>query len=167
MQSPIAIVEKETAVEEQASAMGMQTEIPYVPTQQRKTREVVEDSSIVVVGQARQKKRKRTKSAQQIEDGGSKNADKARASENLESAKPFDFSRVPNILDEVQEEDRAPVKKKKGGNEKGSKGAWLITDNKILHCRLTSSTVKQPHDFPAPPKAHSELRSGNKTLTFR
>jgi hypothetical protein len=47
---------------EEESASGMQIEIPYVPESQRKTTKVVEDS-IVVVGQARQKKRKRTRTA--------------------------------------------------------------------------------------------------------
>jgi exosome complex exonuclease RRP6 len=101
----------------------MQAEVPYVPVQQRQIREVVEDSSIVVVGQARQKKRKRTKSSQQQVGDGQKKVEIVETLENREAAEPFDFSGAPNILDEVQEEDRKPVKKKKAGSDKTSKGA--------------------------------------------
>ncbi|KAJ7477037.1 hypothetical protein B0H11DRAFT_1308173 [Mycena galericulata] len=138
---------------------GMQVEVPYVPAAQRTTKQMatVVDDSIVVVGQARQKKRKRAKA-----DGGDADADvagddlastkkaakKKRDTQSGEvEAEAFDFSAVPNILDDVPNGEDMRVKKKKKqkqGKEKSFYG-----------------------DFPAPPKAHSDLKSGNQSHTFK
>jgi exosome complex exonuclease RRP6 len=68
---------------------GMQVEIPYVPASQRPTRHVIQDEkdTIVVVGQARQKRKR--KKGEQIVDKG----------DTMEAEEPFDFLSVSNILD--------------------------------------------------------------------
>jgi len=77
------------ATKEIDEVSGMQVEIPYVPASQRPTRQVIQDEkdTIVVVGQAR-RKRKRKKGEQNVDKG---DATKAEV--------PFDFLSVPNILD--------------------------------------------------------------------
>jgi len=78
-------------------------EIPFVPAPLRQTvkAEVVDDT-IVVVGQ-RQKKRKRSKKAEQADLGGvetlSTPTEDTRA--GPEGIVPFDFASAPNILDDV------------------------------------------------------------------
>ncbi|RDB15305.1 Exosome complex exonuclease rrp6 [Hypsizygus marmoreus] len=132
-------------------APDMQVEMPYVPAAQRRTTQVVEDS-IVVVGQARQKKRKRTKSAPEgvepslsAEGSGPK---KTRQQGNGSKDEPgtFDFSAVPNILDDNPNTEDS---KKKKRQKKQKNGGMFYGD------------------FPAPPKAHSELKRGNQSHTFR
>ncbi|KAF7354798.1 Exosome complex exonuclease RRP6 [Mycena sanguinolenta] len=116
-------------------AHGMQVEVPYVPASQRTTKnaaEVIVDDSIVVVGQARQKKRKRAKTDTGV-DGDGDSASPAPANSatpkkkklpktesGAETEKPgeaevetFDFSAVPNLLDDVPNEEDNRVKKKK------------------------------------------------------
>jgi exosome complex exonuclease RRP6 len=103
----------------------VEVEIPFVPASQRKAAQVVEDS-IVVVGQARQRKRKRTKAA--VED-----VDSLRLANGLDGKKardeqpnviskdevagdedePFDFSTVPNILDNNSDNEASSLKKKR------------------------------------------------------
>ncbi|CAK5284338.1 unnamed protein product [Mycena citricolor] len=119
-------------------ALGMQVEMPYVPPAQRAIRPVV-DESIVVVGQARQKKRKRTKT----ETGGQPDT-----VEKTEPQEEFDFSAVPNILDDVPNDQDMRVKKKKKGDKRGK--------DKPMY-----------GDFPAPPKAHRDVKSGNMSHTFK
>ncbi|KAJ7123058.1 ribonuclease H-like domain-containing protein [Mycena epipterygia] len=139
-------------------AHGMQVEVPYVPATQRTTKIVeVVDDSIVVVGQARQKKRKRVK-ADTGGDGDGDGADgpaspkKAMKKEKRDAegdeAEAFDFSAVPNILDDVPNGEDMRIKKKK--KQKQAK------DNKPFY-----------GDFPAPPRAHSDLKSGNQSHTFK
>ncbi|KAL0960894.1 hypothetical protein HGRIS_005903 [Hohenbuehelia grisea] len=133
---------------------GMQVEVPFVPLAQRKkpASDPVEDT-IVVVGQARQKKRKRTKAADGAgEDAGSAKAATAgkasgdKAAVDEAEATPFDFDAVPNILDDRPTQDDAKPRKRK----KQAKGPAFTYG-----------------DFPAPPKAHSELKSGNQSHTFK
>jgi len=129
---------------------GMQVEIPFIPLSQRQTAAVVDDS-IVVVGQARQKKRKRERT--KTIDESIKSNGKAKEGEMEAEGEPeaFDFSSVPNILDDVPDSENSAkrVKRKKkekeGGNRKGNFYG----------------------DFPAPPKAHSELKTGNQSVTFK
>ncbi|KAJ6544046.1 hypothetical protein B0H19DRAFT_1169443 [Mycena capillaripes] len=139
-------------------AHGMQVEVPYVPAAQRTTKQVIEvvDDSIVVVGQARQKKRKRSKTDTGVDGDPStedsttakKATKKEKRDTSGEEAEAFDFSAVPNILDDVPNREDMRVKKKKkqkqGGKDKQFYG-----------------------DFPAPPKAHSDVKSGNQSHTFK
>ncbi|GLB45506.1 putative HRDC domain containing protein [Lyophyllum shimeji] len=147
------VSEEDVMMQEEVS--GMQAEIPFVPAAQRKITERVE-GSIVVVGQARQKKRKRTKPAP---DGAAAISAEGFSPKNqpqkLEGAgsndepgdhEPFDFSAVPNILDDNPHTEDARQKKK---HKKQKTGGVFYGD------------------FPAPPKAHSELKRGNQSHTFK
>ncbi|KAF8652850.1 hypothetical protein AX16_004125 [Volvariella volvacea WC 439] len=157
-----------------------QIEVPFIPSSQRKTkREVVEDDSIVVVGQPKQKKRKRAKlpiselggvstlataageligGTEEGDNGvngdtGDANEGSGKSSGAASGDEPaFDFAQVPNILDgnpglEAEEEDARKSKKKKQNKDRGTGHFY--------------------GDFPAPPKARSELKSGNQSHTFR
>jgi exosome complex exonuclease RRP6 len=113
----------------QDPVLGMAVEIPFVPASQRKGTQIVEDS-IVVVGQARQKKRKRTKST--VDHGDpSHSADDLNAKTQQEQVnltlkdevpsgveEPFDFSVVPNILDNNPDLEESTVKKRKKQKKK-------------------------------------------------
>lgn len=107
--------------EEQADT----TERAYVPLAQRQPVDVIDDS-IVVVGQARQKKRKRTKPSAQDNDspgkangegverkGNSKKQKQLLDADADDSPEPFDYSKVPNILDDVPIPEPDPTKRKK------------------------------------------------------
>jgi len=126
--SPVVkqIAQESTTTEDKAiqdPVLGMEVEIPFVPASQRKPTQVVEDS-IVVVGQARQKKRKRTKAV--VEDAAaSRSADGSNAKKTRQEVnpmpgggvpsneEPFDFSAVPNILDNNPDMKESAVKAKK------------------------------------------------------
>ena len=113
---------------EEESASGMQIEIPYVPESQRKTTKVVEDS-IVVVGQARQKKRKRTRTVVDADLVSSAEGSQLKTEEGGVTQEPFDFSAVPNILDDIPNtEDMRHRKKKKQKQNKGvcERGLYCI-----------------------------------------
>ncbi|KAF8959127.1 hypothetical protein BDZ97DRAFT_1906257 [Flammula alnicola] len=147
--SSIIAATRETAIvrdEHFDEATGMQVEIPYVPASQRPTKRVEEErDTIVVVGQARQKrKRKEAKGSPATEDGTNSSKPSVKKEGNA-SDEPFDFSAIPNILDDNPDtEDR-----KKKRQRKQNKGGVFYGD------------------FPAPPKAHSELKSGNQSHTFK
>ncbi|KAJ7621619.1 ribonuclease H-like domain-containing protein [Mycena polygramma] len=134
-------------------AHGMQVEVPYVPAAQRTTKQVVEvvDDSIVVVGQARQKKRKRAKADTGVDGEADEDSSKATKKGKHDApggdAEAFDFSAVPNILDDVPNGEDMRIKKKKKQKQVKDKPFY--------------------GDFPAPPKAHSELKGGNQSHTFK
>ncbi|KAJ3559317.1 hypothetical protein NM688_g420 [Phlebia brevispora] len=130
---PMAAVANVAPVEPKGAneVVGAQVEIPFVPANERhETKhaalDVTTKDSIVVVGQASRKKRKRTKG----ESATSKVAKEEQASE------PFDYSTVPNILDEGSDhEAEAPQ-----GTRKRKQKAQGRFDY---------------GNFPAPPKAQS------------
>lgn len=119
-------------IPDQGVAMEMQVEIPYVPASQRRTTAEIVEDSIVVVGQARQKKRKRTKGAAEAtdqapsaEDSAAKKTKNDRAADKTtpqehSTPEPFDFSAVPNILDDNPNTDETKVKRKKSKQTKGA-----------------------------------------------
>jgi exosome complex exonuclease RRP6 len=133
-----AIVSENLAAEDsnspQETVLGMEVEIPYIPASQRKVTQVVDDS-IVVVGQARQKKRKRAK----ITPGGIEPSVSAEASklkeagergvvannESTSNEEPFDFSAVPNILDDNPNLEDT---KKKRKQKKQKTSRWFRSD---------------------------------------
>ncbi|KAF9524119.1 hypothetical protein CPB83DRAFT_861782 [Crepidotus variabilis] len=128
-----------------ASGMQIDVEIPYAPPSQRPTKQEAfkqeEPDSIVVVGQSRQKRKRKSLNSRPQQNGSEKVE---------ESVQPFDFSTAPNILDSSIEynegqDDSNKRRKKKRANK-----------------------VSGPFygDFPAPPKAHNEVRSGNQSFTF-
>lgn len=103
----------------------MQVEIPYIPASQRHPAHTIEDS-IVVVGQARQKKRKRTKvapdgpaalpSAESSNVGGTPQQQQNAGSNDdppTEESVPFDFSAVPNILDDNPNSEETKKKRQR------------------------------------------------------
>ncbi|KAJ3794444.1 hypothetical protein GGU11DRAFT_689806 [Lentinula aff. detonsa] len=121
---------------------AVQVEMPFVPSAQRAMNagnvQPGEDT-IVMVGQARQKKRKRVKPVHNPGEGKSKESDGNTIS--------FDFASAPNILDAAPAAEQTAVPRKKAKQTKG-RGAFY-------------------GDFPAPPKAYSEVKSGNKSHTFK
>ncbi|KAK0185739.1 ribonuclease H-like domain-containing protein [Armillaria mellea] len=135
-------------------AIETQAEIPFIPASQRQPREAIEDT-LVVVGQARQKKRKRVALAD-IDDGtpGTEVTSLTKKSKSGEGEsadqdpEPFDFASVPNVLDQVPAIHEDNKVKRKGKQKKGG-GTYFYGD------------------FPAPPKGHSEVKSGNQSHTFQ
>ncbi|KAK0437138.1 ribonuclease H-like domain-containing protein [Desarmillaria tabescens] len=132
----------------------MQAEIPFIPASQRQPREQIEDT-LVVVGQARQKKRKRAAPAD-TDDGttgteatSSKKSKSGEGESAVQDPEPFDFSSVPNVLDQVPEIHGDNKVKKKGKQKKAGGASYFYGD------------------FPAPPKGHSEVKSGNQSHTFQ
>ncbi|KAG2365124.1 ribonuclease H-like domain-containing protein [Suillus spraguei] len=120
-----------------------QVEIPFIPTDQRQPRLApVSDDTIVVVGQARQKKRKRIKSTVF---GNPPTGDQDDTGED----EVFDYTTVPNLLDDLPPApEELDTRKKKKQKAKGS-------------------GVIEYGNFRAPPRDMREVKSGNKTHTFR
>ncbi|KAI0060351.1 hypothetical protein BV25DRAFT_1917713 [Artomyces pyxidatus] len=147
-----------TAVVAANAEAGPSDEIPFIPASQRQSVKVeAVDDTIVVVGQARQKKRKRSKKTD-AEDVSALQAGTARPKEGVAAPKgtkaepesvPFDFATASNILDDerVEEEKKGPKKRQK--KNKGSGG------------------VLEYGNFPAPPRDRSQVKSGNQSHTFR
>ncbi|KAG2060695.1 hypothetical protein BDR06DRAFT_986839 [Suillus hirtellus] len=120
-----------------------QVEIPFIPTDQRQPRLApVSDDTIVVVGQARQKKRKRIKTTVL-------GKPQTRDQDDMGEDEAFDYATVPNLLDDLppapEELDTRKKKKQK------AKGTGVI----------------EYGNFRAPPRDMREVKSGNKTHTFR
>ncbi|KAJ3510409.1 hypothetical protein NLJ89_g4693 [Agrocybe chaxingu] len=136
-------------------ATGMEVEIPYVPASQRATKQIQvkeESDTIVVVGQARKKRKRKAaetaggeESAPPKKDEGDLTATKM---EGADEEEPFDFAKVPNILDDNPDLEEGS-KKRKRQKKQGNKGGTFYGD------------------FPAPPKAYSEVKSGNQSYTFK
>ena len=109
----------------------MEVEIPFVPAAQRKATQTPDDS-IVVVGQARQKKRKRPKAtagdanpSHSADILNAKNTQQEPVNPTAKDQDPngmgeqFDFSEVPNILDNNPDLEESTKKKKKQRNKNG------------------------------------------------
>ncbi|KAF7331658.1 Exosome complex exonuclease RRP6 [Mycena kentingensis (nom. inval.)] len=98
---------------------AMPLEIPYVPAAHRTTKPAAEvvDDSIVVVGQARTKKRKRAKTDDAETAEESKPRASKKSSPTPQAEEGFDFSSVPNILDDVPNDEETRAKKKKKGKK--------------------------------------------------
>ncbi|KAJ3862649.1 hypothetical protein EV359DRAFT_74071 [Lentinula novae-zelandiae] len=120
----------------------VQAEIPFIPSAQRTNNAnptVLVEDTIVVVGQARQKKRKRVKI---ISNPGEDNP-KGGEGDTV----PFDFASAPNILDAAPSTEQSSIPRKKVKQAKGRSSLY--------------------GEFPAPPRAYSEVKSGNKSHTFK
>ncbi|KAG9088085.1 exosome nuclease subunit, partial [Ceratobasidium sp. UAMH 11750] len=102
-----------------------------------------EPVDIVLIAQPRSKSKKRKPPA--ADSGSGPGSKKAKAGPQAEPIPAFDYASAPNILD--QEDDAEDGSK---GRKKEKKKATSIYGN-----------------FPAPPKAQSEQRSGNRTFTFK
>jgi exosome complex exonuclease RRP6 len=116
-----------------------QIEIPFVPAEQRQSTNLEMEAGIVVVGQ-RQKKRKRDRTAKKA--ATTPPEPEAEAEAEIE---PYDYASAPNVLDDPA----AAGKKRKLGKHEG-RGA-----------------VFQYGDFPMPPRNPTDVRSGNRSQTFR
>jgi exosome complex exonuclease RRP6 len=100
--------------------LGMEVEIPFVPASRRQPVQALEDS-IVVVGQVRQRKRKKVAKLPQSgsaqsrssADGTSEKVEQTEDPEN--EAESFNFAAVPNILDDnpSPEDVKKPKRQKK------------------------------------------------------
>ncbi|KAJ7579253.1 hypothetical protein C8J56DRAFT_1006792 [Mycena floridula] len=156
--APTIDVEEIPAVEE---VMGMQVEIPFVPASQRQQKMIVDDT-VVVVGQ-RKRKRNKGKSAAEDSQGDSeqhpesseetstKKSKVAKVEQVKEDLKPFDFGAAPNILDDAPLAESAKIKRqRKEKKQKSEKTGGSFYG-----------------DFPAPPRAHSQLKTGNQSYTFK
>ncbi|KAJ4497032.1 ribonuclease H-like domain-containing protein [Lentinula lateritia] len=120
----------------------VQAEIPFIPSAQRTNNAnptVLVEDTIVVVGQARQKKRKRVKI---ISNPGEDNP-KGGEGDTV----PFDFASAPNILDAAPSTEQSSIPRKKVKQAKGRSSLYS--------------------EFPAPPRAYSEVKSGNRSHTFK
>lgn len=192
-----ADAEMQEVEEEKADpVLGTAQAIAYVPASQRTTiiqpeassNEMEDMGPIVVVGRKKAggggKKRKRAAAASApgsgeegeaaagsqseavVEDGGeeqstSRKASKKRKSETgdavpaqvEEEQEAYDFASAPNVLDgKSRAKPMGKEKNKEKGKEKGKKGKKGNTFD---------------GDFPAPPKARHEVKSGNMSVTFR
>lgn len=108
----------------------MQIEIPYVSASQRPTKQAIQEQNdtIVVVGQARQKRKRRAEKHGDLAadtpstDKNEKSMSENRQSGTTEHQEPFDFSSIPNILDDGHDtgngteelSDKRRKKQKKG-----------------------------------------------------
>ncbi|KAN0114265.1 Ribonuclease H-like domain containing protein [Russula decolorans] len=124
---------------------GAMAEIPFIPAPLRQTvkAEVVDDT-IVVVGQ-RQKKRKRSKKAEETDLGGVETPTPTEDTRvGPEGIVPFDFASAPNILDDVPSDQEGGRAGKRRRSKRRSEREGLAT-----------------------PKDRRDIRSGNMTHTFR
>ena len=123
---------------------SMDVEIPFTPAHQRSTRVSNEEQdTIVVVGQARQK-RKRPKASPDGEDSSSgKKTKVANAAEAKdEDGEAFDFSAVPNILDDNPNMgDATKTKKKRERKEKKGERFFLSNQLTIMFLQLLTCVV--------------------------
>lgn len=128
--APIApkVTQSTAAVESEpetggSEVVGAQAEIPFIPASQRQ--EGAQDAlegpvkdSIVMVGQASRKKRKRTKG---------ESASNKSTKEEDGSAEPFDYSTVSNILDEGSDhEPEAAGSMRKRKQRTQGKGVFMV-----------------------------------------
>jgi exosome complex exonuclease RRP6 len=132
---------------------------------------------LVVVGQARQK-RKRPKAGVGGVDGAEaasgstggkmkKTKVKKETEAKDEDREAFDFSTIPNILDDNPNvEDGNAKKKKRKKEKKGKRIYFILVEHYFLFIYQTLGGMFYG-DFPAPPKAFSELKSGNQSHSFK
>jgi len=129
----------------------MQLEIPYVSASQRPTKQAIQEQNetIIVAGQARQKRKRRAgKHAGDLEaDTPSTDKNERSTSENTqggpkttEHQEPFDFSSIPNILDDGQDtgnggeemSDKRRKKQKKSNNKGLSQSSYFRSSSRKL-----------------------------------
>ena len=94
----------------------MQIEIPYVPAGQRPTKRIEDErDTIIVVGQARQKRKRKTGEGKEPEASTSRDdATSSMIVPKQDEIEPFDFAAVPNILDDNPDtEDRKKKRQRK------------------------------------------------------
>lgn len=149
----------------------MQVEIPFLPANQRQAKKEEEQDTIIVVGQARQKRKRANKRAEDASSVTKDTVDSSDVKSEATSSGPFDFSTAPNILDDNPDEgDTEEAKRKKKRVKKATKGKRCSLPPMLIFSFNTIFVLGAGQfygDFPAPPKAHSEVKSGNQSHTFR
>ncbi len=143
-------------------------ELPFVPASQRKQAAEPVDDTIVVVGQPKRKKRKR------VVEKAADTSDAAPGQESSvkeEEVEAFDYASVSNILDDGSDHERAGAPSAKKKKQKHVKGKSCFHTYALL-CIVADSLCAVSNasfygNFGAPPKAHSQLKSGNQSRTFR
>ena len=106
---------------------GMEVEIPFIPPSQRSIKALNEEQdTIVVVGQARQKRKRPKASPDGVEATAGERMKKTKVKSNGVEAKDedgeaFDFSAVPNILDDNPNLDDGKKKKREKKVKKGER----------------------------------------------
>ncbi|KAI0823218.1 hypothetical protein BC628DRAFT_1325541 [Trametes gibbosa] len=125
-------------------------QLAFVPVGERgRTKPGPVDDTIVVVGQAKAKKRKRA--VDKGEEAGRTVAERTGDGEDgavdVVEAEAFEYGMVSNILDDGSDHEATDVR----GGRKKQKGAGPSFYG----------------NFPAPPIAHSEVKRGNQSRTFR
>ncbi|KAI0088479.1 hypothetical protein BDY19DRAFT_1007236 [Irpex rosettiformis] len=149
-----ATSEIQTTIEAKSEAgITGQVEMAFVPAHEREGKRLVttvtaEKDTIVIVGQPQRKKRKRDKKTAQTSD----TAHAKLESEEAADTTAFDYSTVPNILDDGSDHEpdaNAGGPRKRKQKQRGGQGPPDTTG------------------FRAPPKAPAEVRRGNQSRTFR
>jgi exosome complex exonuclease RRP6 len=170
-------------------------EVPFVPAASRasKPQPSADDrDAIVTVGRPKEKKRKRDKTADAVATGASAVDVKGKGREvspppakvddlttpaalNAKvTGKPFDYSAVPNGLDQVVKQDNPnKLKKAKKVKKRASEHvcAAKCPPKQKLTLLLASThalaAVVQYGDFKRPPQSMAETKKGNKNMTFK
>ena len=170
-------------------------EVPFVPAALRasKPQPSADDrDAIVTVGRPKEKKRKRDKTADAVATGASAVDVKGKgrevspppakvddlttpaASTAKVTGKPFDYSAVPNGLDQVVKQDNPnKLKKAKKVKKRASEHvcAAKCPPKQKLTLLLASThalaAVVQYGDFKRPPQSMAETKKGNKNMTFK
>ena len=120
-EEPVDAIASASARTDDENILKMEVEIPYVPAAQRNRAAVpTVDDTIVVVGQPK-KKRKRAAAERGEANGDAEGRERAAVKEEAAEVEAFDYSSVPNILDDVPIEDAAegPSSRKKKKHAKG------------------------------------------------
>ena len=103
-------------LEDVTPSVPEQIEMPFIPASQRRLVKPDVDDTVVVIGQARQKKRKRSRNQVNQDSTGIKVTSHDEESSKLEDEEeePFDYNSVPNILDNSTEHIASgPIRKQR------------------------------------------------------
>ena len=118
--------------------LGMEVEIPFIPPSQRSIKALNEEQdTIVVVGQARQKRKRPKASPDGVEEAAGERIKKTKVKNNNgveakddddedDGDEAFDFSAVPNILDDNPNLDDGKKKKKREKKVKKGERFFLL-----------------------------------------
>ena len=151
------------------SILKMQVEIPYVPAAQRaRANAPPVDDTLVVVGQPKKKKRKRAAAEKAGENDEAGSGGAGAVKEEVVEVAAFDYATAPNILDDGSDHEVADVRSAKKKRKQHGEFAFehCLVESTIEHV-CTGSNNSFYGNFPAPPKAHSQVKSGNQSRTFR
>ena len=167
----------DSTTDDQLARLTEQIEIPYVPATQRQRTNIVDDS-IVVVGQARQKKRKRAKAssapdvdpevtmdAESLAETSQTRGLKQRKGRNKDTdtnpQEPFDYSVVPNILDDVPtpESEGNSRKKKRNRNNGEHVPVYVVTYRPTAQAVVGQAEYWSTATFLHPPKLIGSLKA--------